>query len=898
MFHICDNGRKVSFLCPNGTIFRQSHLICDWWFRVDCERSVELYEESAEQLATDQRIFRERAEALAKSMLKVQTTTDKNNRVVTERSFGPSTTIFNSESRLPERARYFNSHESQVTADTSSFVKNPYQTNFNNNFFSQTEKPIKNWNTGNFQSSSYQPQSTTTAQPIWNQAVNNNNYQNGHYQTQSTTTAQSSNVQGINDFQYSYQPQYTTIAQSIKNQGVTTSQVTYQSQPTTVTPQVNWNKGNNNYQTGNFHTQSASAATQTNWNNPSTNSIRTENYQSYSPSTTQTNWNQNNYQSVNYQTPSTTAAIQNNWNNQGVNSFQTENYQSSPTTTTANWINQGTNNFETINHQNQVTTTAPQTNWNEAVNNFQSQSVTTVQPDWNQESGTNLPSTYHPQQSYTTIFPTENEQTIIPKESQVPAESASFVGNQNSPKFNFQPENYYTQTQTNPPLTTYPVTSSYSNNYSPSGAYSFIDYQRSPNTPVSRDVPTQAPPITTTVLDYTTVNNSTLPPSGETLIPDMINSLQSLSDNSLLYDLDGQNAFPSPTNPDDEMNSIALYFNNLKNDEATTVASDLQFNNDENTFRTFTDGISSISIDSIQTTTPALENIQLPAELTQNTKEAYDKLFRNDTRKESTTMVTTSTTTVTSKTTPTNSVNLGFAQGLNFNRSSAEIRELAAVFTRALTAYLDDPENFRKILAEVRPTEPPTVKANISEEQEVLDFSDDSKKQRNNKITSSETSQKLAAEIINGIPQNVNELADLSTIVPQYTTSPLIEITSKFTETPKPDIQEYAPLADSEQLQAAGTQSFYSGKDNSIETGKTLKPATKTLSWTMSPIIDIEQEVKSTTLPPVYFTTNAELETTVIVQKAKEMFSHLNASDAGILMNVMKTAQNNDTVKR
>uniref|UniRef100_A0A8W7PSI7 Chitin-binding type-2 domain-containing protein n=1 Tax=Anopheles coluzzii TaxID=1518534 RepID=A0A8W7PSI7_ANOCL len=33
VFHICDDGKKISFLCPNGTIFRQLDLICDWWFK-------------------------------------------------------------------------------------------------------------------------------------------------------------------------------------------------------------------------------------------------------------------------------------------------------------------------------------------------------------------------------------------------------------------------------------------------------------------------------------------------------------------------------------------------------------------------------------------------------------------------------------------------------------------------------------------------------------------------------------------------------------------------------------------------------------------------------------------------------------------------------------------------
>ncbi|XP_026667445.1 uncharacterized protein LOC108622637 isoform X2 [Ceratina calcarata] len=55
VFHICDNGRKISFLCPNGTIFQQSQLICDWWFKVDCSKSAELYEQSSEQFLEDEK---------------------------------------------------------------------------------------------------------------------------------------------------------------------------------------------------------------------------------------------------------------------------------------------------------------------------------------------------------------------------------------------------------------------------------------------------------------------------------------------------------------------------------------------------------------------------------------------------------------------------------------------------------------------------------------------------------------------------------------------------------------------------------------------------------------------------------------------------------------------------
>ncbi|KAL9895739.1 chitin-binding domain protein thawb isoform 1-T5 [Glossina fuscipes fuscipes] len=50
VFHICEEGRKISFLCPNGTIFQQSELTCDWWFKVNCLGSSGFYADSAELL--------------------------------------------------------------------------------------------------------------------------------------------------------------------------------------------------------------------------------------------------------------------------------------------------------------------------------------------------------------------------------------------------------------------------------------------------------------------------------------------------------------------------------------------------------------------------------------------------------------------------------------------------------------------------------------------------------------------------------------------------------------------------------------------------------------------------------------------------------------------------------
>ena len=48
VFHICsDLGggvmQRFSFLCPNGTMFMQRDLVCQWWYLVDCPLSEEFY---------------------------------------------------------------------------------------------------------------------------------------------------------------------------------------------------------------------------------------------------------------------------------------------------------------------------------------------------------------------------------------------------------------------------------------------------------------------------------------------------------------------------------------------------------------------------------------------------------------------------------------------------------------------------------------------------------------------------------------------------------------------------------------------------------------------------------------------------------------------------------------
>lgn len=94
VFHICDTSRKISFLCPNGTIFSQSHLICDWWFKVDCASAPALYESSAEYYSNEQKKTQKITQSLSKNPDLQQIGTDTNVRAESRRTSinVPSTT--------------------------------------------------------------------------------------------------------------------------------------------------------------------------------------------------------------------------------------------------------------------------------------------------------------------------------------------------------------------------------------------------------------------------------------------------------------------------------------------------------------------------------------------------------------------------------------------------------------------------------------------------------------------------------------------------------------------------------------------------------------------------------------------------------------------------------------
>ncbi|CAK1545779.1 unnamed protein product [Leptosia nina] len=126
VFHICDTSRKISFLCPNGTIFSQSHLICDWWFKVDCASSPALYESSVEYYSNEQK----KSQKITKSLSKnpdLQQISDTNVRAESRRApiNVPSTT----ERLLKHRQRLF----SDANIPTAKPSSRSYQALFNIN---------------------------------------------------------------------------------------------------------------------------------------------------------------------------------------------------------------------------------------------------------------------------------------------------------------------------------------------------------------------------------------------------------------------------------------------------------------------------------------------------------------------------------------------------------------------------------------------------------------------------------------------------------------------------------------------------------------------------------------------------------------------------------------------
>ncbi|OWA53162.1 hypothetical protein BV898_17596 [Hypsibius exemplaris] len=59
VFHRCEinGGNMTSYFCVDTTVFNQVTLVCDYWFNVDCDRSVELADFANSRLYTNRELF-------------------------------------------------------------------------------------------------------------------------------------------------------------------------------------------------------------------------------------------------------------------------------------------------------------------------------------------------------------------------------------------------------------------------------------------------------------------------------------------------------------------------------------------------------------------------------------------------------------------------------------------------------------------------------------------------------------------------------------------------------------------------------------------------------------------------------------------------------------------------
>ncbi|XP_049885813.1 mucin-3A isoform X2 [Pectinophora gossypiella] len=215
VFHICDTSRKISFLCPNGTIFSQSHLICDWWFKVDCASAPALYESSAEYYSSEQRKTHKVTQSLSKNSDLQQIGADTNIRPETRKA--PTTVPSTTERLLRHRQRLQNdpsnakatsrSFQSLFTADSNFYTtqrtqattafekrrKNLVQLIANN--FGNTPRPTLPTYT---EASSYR---TTTPTPI-----DYNSIKEMQVAAESASFANNNNRQYLQDYNKNYRP--------------------------------------------------------------------------------------------------------------------------------------------------------------------------------------------------------------------------------------------------------------------------------------------------------------------------------------------------------------------------------------------------------------------------------------------------------------------------------------------------------------------------------------------------------------------------------------------------------------------------------------------------------------------------------------------------------------------
>ncbi|RZC34919.1 hypothetical protein BDFB_009327 [Asbolus verrucosus] len=197
--------------------------------------------------------------------------------------------------------------------------------------------------------------------------------------------------------------------------------------------------------------------------------------------------------------------------------------------------------------------------------------------------------------------------------------------------------------------------------------------------------PTQPTPFTTA--------NPTLPSTFEN-VDSMINALAEMA-NQKDHSTPRPGLVIPPSAGPQTLHTLAVYFASALDG----IASDKEENEEEE--------------DNEENLTESeLEKKKLTELLTQMTMNRYNELFSEEREDDE------ETTTIAPKSEDEDNDLEG--QHSKNPTTTPKVRQLAKVFTQALSSYLDDPATFKKVLEEIRPTEPPAL-----EKEESTDFGDD-----------------------------------------------------------------------------------------------------------------------------------------------------------------------------
>jgi hypothetical protein len=261
----------------------------------------------------------------------------------------------------------------------------------------------------------------------------------------------------------------------------------------------------------------------------------------------------------------------------------------------------------------------------------------------------------------------------------------------------------------------------------------------------------------------------------------MLKSLQGLEKNLPNLNINHNRTgleIPSSSGPS-TLHSLALYFANAENNSDVERATDSTVNIK----------YAESMINSIQKKNTSV--IELPSNiLTQHTISSYAELFNLNNALENniTDDVNYDNSDENSTDEDTSDLDIQQSEGpLSGVKKSnnTKLRELAQVFTQALSAYLQDPDTFKKVLTEIRPTEPSqaieneiTTASSITtedypsvtkEKDEVLDFSDDINSIRKRRPTTT---------VIPETSKDLNDIARATTYQQYYTSDYLTTTTT------------------------------------------------------------------------------------------------------------------------